>query len=171
MQTKEVAMRAPTSVVFAPGHRHCTLTTALHLPSAWARSSKYWNSTALNLQYMAANKQASKHTHIRAQCSPASVGLAQAHPNETNCSLFPHNQPSESELQWLRASRIQRPRLEFWLCTSQFLSPTKQDSIIQLWRGGYSVWAYSQILSRQKSAHSWKVASQLGYHGNSQLGS
>ena len=30
---------------------------------------------------MAASKQASKHTHARAQCSPASVGLAQARPN------------------------------------------------------------------------------------------
>ena len=32
---------------------------------------------------MAASKQASKHTHARAQCSPASVGLAQAHPNNS----------------------------------------------------------------------------------------
>ena len=30
---------------------------------------------------MAASKQASKHTHARVQCSHASVGLAQAHPN------------------------------------------------------------------------------------------
>ena len=30
---------------------------------------------------MAASKQASKHTHVRTQCSPASVGLAQARPN------------------------------------------------------------------------------------------
>ena len=28
-----------------------------------------------------ASKQASKHTHMRAQCSHASVGLAQARPN------------------------------------------------------------------------------------------
>ena len=34
MQTKEVTMRAPTSVVSAPGHRGYTLTIALHLPSA-----------------------------------------------------------------------------------------------------------------------------------------
>ena len=33
------------------------------------------------LRYMAASKQASKHTHAREQCSPASVGLAQARPN------------------------------------------------------------------------------------------
>ena len=32
---------------------------------------------------MAASKQASKHTHARAQCSNASVGLAQARPNYT----------------------------------------------------------------------------------------
>ena len=32
---------------------------------------------------MASRNQASKHTHARAQCSHASVGLAQAHPN--NC--------------------------------------------------------------------------------------
>ena len=32
---------------------------------------------------MAASKQASKHTHARAQCSPASVGLAQARPNKS----------------------------------------------------------------------------------------
>ena len=31
---------------------------------------------------MAASKQASKHAHARAQCSPASVGLAQARPNQ-----------------------------------------------------------------------------------------
>ena len=31
---------------------------------------------------MAASKQASKHTHARVQCSPASVGLAQARPND-----------------------------------------------------------------------------------------
>ena len=30
---------------------------------------------------MVASKQASKHTHTCAQCSHASVGLAQAHPN------------------------------------------------------------------------------------------
>ena len=29
-----------------------------------------------------ASKQASKHTHASAQCSPASVGLAQARPNK-----------------------------------------------------------------------------------------
>ena len=33
---------------------------------------------------MAASKQASKHTHARAQCSPASVGLAQARPNKVS---------------------------------------------------------------------------------------
>ena len=32
---------------------------------------------------MAASKQASKHTHARVQCSPASVGLAQARPNDS----------------------------------------------------------------------------------------
>ena len=30
---------------------------------------------------MAANKQTDRHTHTRAQCSHASVGLAQARPN------------------------------------------------------------------------------------------
>ena len=30
---------------------------------------------------MAASKQASKHTHAHAQCSPASMGLTQAPPN------------------------------------------------------------------------------------------
>ena len=30
---------------------------------------------------MAASKQASKHTHAHVQCSPTSVGLAQARPN------------------------------------------------------------------------------------------
>ena len=34
---------------------------------------------------MAASKQASKHTHTRAQCSNASVGLAQARPNKDKC--------------------------------------------------------------------------------------
>ena len=31
-----------------------------------------------------ASKQASKHTHTHAQCSPTSVGLAQARPNESH---------------------------------------------------------------------------------------
>ena len=31
---------------------------------------------------MAANKQTDRHTHARAQCSHASVGLAQARPNK-----------------------------------------------------------------------------------------
>ena len=30
---------------------------------------------------MATSKQASKHTHAHAQCSPASVGLTQGRPN------------------------------------------------------------------------------------------
>ena len=30
-----------------------------------------------------ASKQSSKHTHTHAQCSNASVGLAQAHPNDS----------------------------------------------------------------------------------------
>ena len=33
---------------------------------------------------MAANKQASKHTHARAQCSPTSVGLTQVTPIKKN---------------------------------------------------------------------------------------
>ena len=31
---------------------------------------------------MAASKQANMHTHARAQCSPASVGLAQTRPKK-----------------------------------------------------------------------------------------
>ena len=31
---------------------------------------------------MAANRQTDRHTHAHAQCSHASVGLAQAHPNK-----------------------------------------------------------------------------------------
>ena len=37
---------------------------------------------------MAANRQTYIHTHARAQCSHASVGLAQARPNK---DCFPHN--------------------------------------------------------------------------------
>ena len=33
-------------------------------------------------------KQASKHAHARAQCSPASVGLAQARPNIYSCNEY-----------------------------------------------------------------------------------
>ena len=50
-----------------------------------------------------ASKQASKHTHARAQCSPASVGLAQAHPNQGDVihwlpmyAMIPCEQPSPS---------------------------------------------------------------------------
>ena len=34
------------------------------------------------------HKQANKHTHVLPQCSPASVGLAQAHPNKLAFSLY-----------------------------------------------------------------------------------
>ena len=37
---------------------------------------------------MAASKQANKHTHARAQCSHASVGLAQACPNDIHRYLL-----------------------------------------------------------------------------------
>ena len=35
---------------------------------------------------MAANKQTDRHTHARAQCSHASMGLAQARPKQCLCS-------------------------------------------------------------------------------------
>ena len=37
---------------------------------------------------MAANKQTDRHTHTRAQCSHASVGLAQARPNKHHCTAM-----------------------------------------------------------------------------------
>ena len=81
-------MRASTSVVSAPGHQRCTLATAPHLPSY--RSTIRVLVFVINrahLKFMIygiwsqASKQASKHTHARAQCSPTIVGLAKARPN------------------------------------------------------------------------------------------
>ena len=37
---------------------------------------------------MAANRQTDRHTHTRAQCSHASVGLAQARPNKHHCTAM-----------------------------------------------------------------------------------
>ena len=50
---------------------------------------------------MAASKQASKHTHACAQCSPASVGLAQACPNKINAMCIEH-----TTVQWVNGMQV-----------------------------------------------------------------
>ena len=65
------ATRASTSVVFASGPRYCTqqlLNVDLREIFEYA-----------HLKFTVSGR--SKHTHTRAQCSHASVGLAQARPN------------------------------------------------------------------------------------------
>ena len=82
-------MRASTSVISAPGHRCCM---------SGNRSAEYMSSIQFvilkfnkraHIKFtVCGRKQASKHTHARAQCSPASVGLAQARPNKLEQAQF-----------------------------------------------------------------------------------
>ena len=53
-------------------------------PIMWAghKAIKNWSRGRPGNEAKQASKQPSKHTHARAQCSPASVGLAQARPNQ-----------------------------------------------------------------------------------------
>ena len=53
---------------------------SLNMNLALARANLNIRLFNLNFRYMD-HKQASRHTHARAQCSHASVGLAQARPN------------------------------------------------------------------------------------------
>ena len=82
------AMCASTSFVFALGPRYCTLTVAmLHVDLREIfdsiRSFKIYGKWSIQ-----ASKQASKHRYTRAQCSHASVGLAEARPNYILCSIL-----------------------------------------------------------------------------------
>ena len=47
---------------------------------------------------MAANRQTDRHTHARVQCSHASVGLAQARPNNRIIPEHPHIAPTSYDL-------------------------------------------------------------------------
>ena len=83
-------MCASTSVVFALGYRHCTLT--VRLPQAFTcfiDLHEIFECAHLKFTVSGQSKQAHKHTHTRAQCCHASVGLAQAHPNDLSCSSLP----------------------------------------------------------------------------------
>ena len=68
-------MCVSTSVVSTPGNRRCTLATSSISVILKIRAH-------LKLSVSGRSKQASKHTHTRAQCTHASVGLAQARPNK-----------------------------------------------------------------------------------------
>ena len=72
------------------GYQCCTLAVAQHChASAWGRSifGKYLNAHLKFTVY--GRKQARLYTHTFAQCSPASVGLAQARPNKVLVPLNP----------------------------------------------------------------------------------
>ena len=77
-------MRASTSVISASGRRRCTLAIALHVLSVHGLNIHKFKCAQFKFTVYGrkqANKQISIHTHTRAQCSPASVGLTQARPN------------------------------------------------------------------------------------------
>ena len=77
----KVAMRASTSVVFALGRRCCTL-TACHWPSHASDDIDLREMFEFAHLKLTVSGRPSKHTHTCAQCSHASVGLAQARPNK-----------------------------------------------------------------------------------------
>ena len=73
-------MHASTSVVSASGHRHCHLAIAFtyRVHELDLRNIELYTHS---FKIYGMWPQASKHTYAHAQCSPASVGLAQAHSN------------------------------------------------------------------------------------------
>ena len=70
-------MCTSTTVISTPGNGHCTLAFRLYTPSS---IFVILNALIYNFWHMAANRQTYTHTHARAQCNHASVGLAQARP-------------------------------------------------------------------------------------------
>ena len=76
VEAQTSATLALTSVIFTLGPRHCTLTVALHWPSHASRCEIF---ECAHLKFTVSGQ--SIDTHMRVQCSRASVGLAQAHPN------------------------------------------------------------------------------------------
>ena len=72
-------MCTSTSVISTPGNRHCTLAFRLHTASSIFVILKF-KRTHLKFSVYG-RKQTYRHTPARAQCSHASVGLAQARPN------------------------------------------------------------------------------------------
>ena len=80
------ATRASASVVFASGPEYCTLTVVLYWPHMLHIDlHEIFEYAHLKFAVSGRSKQASKQAsidiHTRAQCSHASVGLAQARPN------------------------------------------------------------------------------------------
>ena len=74
------ATQASTSVVFASGPQYCTLTVTFHWPHmVHVNLREIFECAHLKFTVSGQSKQASIHT--RAQCSHASVGLAQSRPN------------------------------------------------------------------------------------------
>ena len=69
-----------------PGNQRCTLVSSLQAsPTELDLCNIKIHMCSLKFTVYGC-KQASKHTHAHAQCSHASVGLAQAHPNYCTCS-------------------------------------------------------------------------------------
>ena len=94
VEAQTSAMCASTSVVFTPGPQDCTMTVALHMLHD------------INLREIfecVCMVHRSIHTHTCAQCSHASVGLAQAHPNYWgagyNINHFSYNHGSAPYMQ------------------------------------------------------------------------
>ena len=80
-------MCASTSVVFASGRWRCTLAVAFTYRGASTQGCSKLRKLLnvwlkLDLRYMAVSKATDIHTHACAQCSPSSVGLTHAHPNQ-----------------------------------------------------------------------------------------
>ena len=75
-------MCTSTSVISTPGNRCCTLDFRLHTELNLRNIKIQTRSFKIFGIRPQTDRQTDIHTHARAQCSHASVGLAQARPNE-----------------------------------------------------------------------------------------
>ena len=77
-------MCTSTSVISTPSNRRCTLAFRLHRRHTSSSIFVILKFQRAHLKFSVyGRKQTDIHTHARAQCSHASVGLAQARPNYT----------------------------------------------------------------------------------------
>ena len=106
-------MCTSTLVVSTPGNRHSTLAFRVHPLSSIFIILKFKH-THFGI-WPQATKQANKHAHARAQCSHASVELAQACPN------YPHQHGAQSGVSYMIPLPSFRKSMSFILCHVQLL--------------------------------------------------
>jgi len=110
-------MCTSTSVISTPGNQRCTLAFRLHgTPSSiFIRGPIFvilkFKRTHLKFSVYG-HKQTDRHTHARAQCSHASVGLAQAHPNYRQFAQFMN---SIKSYKVVASIQLRRARMERYL--------------------------------------------------------